>query len=571
MRDVPGVYDVSRAQHARGHRGLSRDRTRRVPRAARRRRRRHTRAGSREGMPSPLTRDRWPARRSQPPRPRPRVTLPTQAPGPAALLASAVSVCLVAASAPAGPARRRRPPLPAPGQPRLRRHGVRPLLHLPGQQQQATEGRHHHRRPDDRPPGPASTSTSPTARSSPSRSTASPPTSPRPARTSSSHPRTPLAEGSWTRITVRHTSDPVSAEDQDGGWVRTADGLAMANQADVAHLVFPCNDHPSDKAIFTFRVTAPDGYTAVANGLPAGVERAGRRRPPGPTGPSTPWPLSWPRCPSAAPPSLHRTGPHGLPVRDVVPTGRPRGAGTVAAEDAGPDRLDGEARSGRYPFETYGVLMADASTGFELETQTLSLFERDTVHRARLPQVVHRVDHGPRAGPPVVRQQRQPRAPGPTCGSTRDTPPGTRPCTREETGGPAPGGAHEGRLRRLRRLARRREDRPPRPSRPPPAARSASSAPTSTTGRALVLYALRQEIGAAAFERLETRLGPAHRDASVSTADFVRLASAIAGRDLTASSRTGCTARRPRPCPATPTGSRSAAAPAPSDSARRKS
>src|SRR3954454_19490340 len=70
-------------------------------------------------------------------------------------------------------------------------------------------------------------------------------------------PPEPLPAGSWMRITVRHTSDPVSAAGRDGGWVRTDDGLAMANQADVAHLVFPCNDHPSDKAMFTIRVTAP--------------------------------------------------------------------------------------------------------------------------------------------------------------------------------------------------------------------------------------------------------------------------------------------------------------------------
>src|SRR4051812_14503527 len=58
-------------------------------------------------------------------------------------------------------------------------------------------------------------------------------------------PEGDLEAGERTRITVRHTSDPVPAEGRDGGWVRTADGLAMANQADAAHLVFPCNDHPS--------------------------------------------------------------------------------------------------------------------------------------------------------------------------------------------------------------------------------------------------------------------------------------------------------------------------------------
>ncbi|MGO4750562.1 M1 family peptidase, partial [Streptomyces sp. 2MCAF27] len=52
-------------------------------------------------------------------------------------------------------------------------------------------------------------------------------------------------------------------------------------------------------------------------------------------------------------------------------------------------------------------------------------------------------------------------------------------------------------------------------------------------GSALVLYALRQRIGRAAFERLERRWVHKYRDGVASTADFVRLASEVAGRDLT--------------------------------------
>src|SRR5882757_4376538 len=50
-------------------------------------------------------------------------------------------------------------------------------------------------------------------------------------------PVEPVPAGGWMRITVHHTSDPVPAANQDGGWVQTTDGLAMANQADAAHLV----------------------------------------------------------------------------------------------------------------------------------------------------------------------------------------------------------------------------------------------------------------------------------------------------------------------------------------------
>ncbi len=104
---------------------------------------------------------------------------------------------------------------------------------------------------------------------------------------------------------------------------------------------------------------------------------------------------------------LHRTGPHGLPVRDVVPTEHRKALEPWLKKTPGQIAWM-ESKVGRYPFETYGLLMADASTGFELETQTLSLFERELFTESVYPAVVRRVDHGPRAGPPVVRQQRQP-------------------------------------------------------------------------------------------------------------------------------------------------------------------
>lgn len=235
-----------------------------------------------------------------------------------------------------------------------------------------------------------------------------------------------LPAGSPVRITVRHTSDPVSAKGQDGGWVRTKDGLAMAGQADAAHLVYPCNDHPSDKAVFTVRVTAPDGYTVVANGLPRGTRRA--------RGATTwtyrtehPMATELTQVSIGRSAVLHRQGPHGLPVRDVVPS-----ADRAALEPwlrKTPGQIAWmESKVGRYPFETYGLLMAQAQTGFELETQTLSLFEKELFTQPAYPKwyvdsiMVHELSHqwfGDSVTP----------APGPTYGSTKATPPGTKRCT----------------------------------------------------------------------------------------------------------------------------------------------
>lgn len=58
--------------------------------------------------------------------------------------------------------------------------------------------------------------------------------------------------------------------------------------------------------------------------------------------------------------------------------------------------------------------------------------------------------------------------------------------------------------------------------------------PVVYDGAALVLYALRQEIGEKAFDLVERRWVAGHRDDTAGTADFVRLASEVAGRDLEA-------------------------------------
>ncbi|GAB7104933.1 M1 family metallopeptidase [Streptomyces phaeofaciens JCM 4814] len=343
-------------------------------------------------------------------------------------------------------------------------------------------------------------------------------------------PQKPLPAGSWTRVTVRHTSDPVSADGQDGGWVRTADGLAMANQADAAHLVFPCNDHPSDKAMFTIRITAPDDYTAVANGLPAGVDREGG---------STTWTYrtQHPMATELAQVSIgrstvvHREGPHALPVRDVVPT-KDRELLEPWLKKT-PDQIAWmESKVGPYPFETYGVLMAEASTGFELETQTLSLFEKDLFTEPGYPAwyiesiMVHELSHqwfgdsvSPRTWSDVWLNEGH--------------------ATWYEALYAEEKADHT--LEARMKAAYGASDRwraaggpPALPKPPQPGQKIGIFRPNIYDGAALVLYALRQEIGTRSFEQLERSWVQDHRDATATTDDFRSLAEKISGRDLDA-------------------------------------
>ncbi|MFF2848607.1 M1 family metallopeptidase [Streptomyces sp. NPDC058001] len=341
-------------------------------------------------------------------------------------------------------------------------------------------------------------------------------------------PSRPVPVGGHLRIVVRHTSDPRPAKGTDSGWVPTKDGLAMANQADAAHRVFPCNDHPSDKADFTFRITTPKSLTAVANGLPVATDRRAS---------ATTWTYRTrhPMATELAQVSIgkstvvHRAGPRGLPLRDVVPTKDRKVLEPWLRKT--PDQIAWmEGKVGRYPFETYGLVIAEASTGFELETQTLSLFERELFVRPEIPSwyvdaiMVHELAHqwfgdsvSPRTWSDLWLNEGH---------ATW-----YEALYADEKG-------HYALDKRMkdaygRSDAWRAAGGPPAHIKGPEAGQKISIfRPVVYDGSALVLYALRQEIGRPAFERLERAWVSTYRDDTATTGDFVDLASATAGRDL---------------------------------------
>jgi Peptidase family M1 domain/Peptidase M1 N-terminal domain/Immune inhibitor A peptidase M6 len=79
-----------------------------------------------------------------------------------------------------------------------------------------------------------------------------------------------IREGSRFITVVEYDGVPETIEDPalgPSGFIHTDDGALVVGEPEVAATWFPVNDHPSDKASYTFRITVPDGLEAVANGV----------------------------------------------------------------------------------------------------------------------------------------------------------------------------------------------------------------------------------------------------------------------------------------------------------------
>ncbi len=78
-----------------------------------------------------------------------------------------------------------------------------------------------------------------------------------------------VRSGSIMRTVIAYDGVPEPVGDAQiglSGFIHTDDGTLVAGQPDGAATWFPVNDHPLDKASYTFEITVPAGVEAIANG-----------------------------------------------------------------------------------------------------------------------------------------------------------------------------------------------------------------------------------------------------------------------------------------------------------------
>jgi hypothetical protein len=89
-------------------------------------------------------------------------------------------------------------------------------------------------------------------------------------------PRSGLTNGSAFTVVARYDGVPQTLEEFGlSGFIHTDDGAIVIGEPHVAATWFPANDHPRDRASFTFHITVPTGTEALSNGALVGQQTNG--------------------------------------------------------------------------------------------------------------------------------------------------------------------------------------------------------------------------------------------------------------------------------------------------------
>jgi aminopeptidase N len=171
-------------------------------------------------------------------------------------------------------------------------------------------------------------------------------------------PEQALEGGRIAEVRVAYRGRPKPSTAGTGWtWFRGG-GALVAPQPDGAATLFPCNDHPLDKATFAFDLTTPRGTTGVANGTPEYLPSPDAR-----------WKrVVWTETASfptyaavvaVSPFKLQRqTTPEGLEIINAFP---PRHTGALGRRFARQGEIVSvlESYFGPYPYSSAGAIVTD--------------------------------------------------------------------------------------------------------------------------------------------------------------------------------------------------------------------
>lgn len=194
-------------------------------------------------------------------------------------------------------------------------------------------------------------------------------------------PSTSLAANESFTVEVQYQGSPQEARSAalpfQIGWITFEGGSFVLSEPDGAASFYPVNDHPLDKASYTFRVTVPKPFEVGANGMLTETTDNGDTT-------TFVFEAREPMASYLATINIDEfdietsQAENGVPIRNYFPAELPE-------EFRQPFERQDEMlvyfsdMFGPYPFEVYGALVIDKSFGAALETQTLSIFSIEMI------------------------------------------------------------------------------------------------------------------------------------------------------------------------------------------------
>jgi len=194
-------------------------------------------------------------------------------------------------------------------------------------------------------------------------------------------PLKPLMMGQSFTTVIQYSGSPQEMESValpvQTGWV-TVDGRSFVlSEPDGSASFYPVNDHPLDKATYTFRVTVPKPLEVAANGVQTETLD---------NGDSTTFTFesSVPMASYLATINIDKfeveemESAGGIPIRNYYSSDLPKEVRKPFARQG--EMLDYFSEVyGQYPFEVYGSLVMNTEFEAALENQTLSIYGIDMI------------------------------------------------------------------------------------------------------------------------------------------------------------------------------------------------
>jgi aminopeptidase N len=195
------------------------------------------------------------------------------------------------------------------------------------------------------------------------------------------NPLQPLEENESFTVVIQYNGSPQEMQSValpvQTGWVTFDGGSFVLSEPDGSADFYPVNDHPLDKAGYTFRVTVPKPFEVAANGVLTETTDNG----------DTTTFVFEARDPMASYLAtididefdIETMKPeNGIPIRNYYSTGLPEDVRKPFARQG--EMLDYFSDIfGPYPFDVYGALVMDTEFGAALENQTMSIFGMDMI------------------------------------------------------------------------------------------------------------------------------------------------------------------------------------------------